>query len=173
MQISEHVSLIEVTHSNTAVANNIDNTPSEEQIELIVAAAENVFEPLRTLCDAPIKINSVFRSKALNEALNGSKTSQHLCGADKSKNSFGAAFDIDDLYWAKGISNYNNVDLGMMIKDNLDFDQLIFEYPVAGYPKWIHFSYRPDGKNRKQVLIATKRGYLLYEGNEGLIVNPD
>lgn len=59
----------------------------------------------------------------------------------------------------------------------MEKSKLIYEFPINGYPKWIHFSYRPDGRNRKQVLIATKRNgrttYLLYEGNEHLISNPD
>lgn len=54
--------------------------------------------------------------------------------------------------------------------------KLIYEFPINGYPKWIHFSYRPDGKNRNQVLIATKSNgktvYLPYYDNKDLIINP-
>lgn len=177
MEISNYVSLSEVTHSNTAKARGLDNTPSEEQIELIKAAAVNVFDPLREANGGPIKINSVFRGEELNKAIGGSSRSQHCVGLDPEHRSYGAAFDIDDLYWVRGLSPMNNTEMGDYIRENLDFDQLIYEFPINGYPKWIHFSYRNDGKNRKQVLIATKRNgkttYLPYEGHEHLISNPD
>ena len=177
-KISEYVWMSEVTHSNTAIARGLDNTPTKEQLELIKEAAINVFDKLREHAGAPIIINSVFRGPELNKAIGGSSTSQHCVGLDPSKNSYGAAFDIDDYYWSKGLNKMNNVDMGDWIKDNCDFDQLIYEFPLGGYPKWIHFSYRPDGKNRKQVLIATKEGggstkYLPYIGNEHLITNPN
>lgn len=176
-KVSKYVSLGEVTHSNTAISRGLDNTPSEEQIELIKSAAENVFDKLREHAGAPIKINSVFRGKELNKAIGGSKTSQHCVGLDPEHRSYGAAFDIDDYYWVKDINKLNNTEMGDYIRENLDYDQLIYEFPINGYPKWIHFSYRPDGKNRKANLIATKRGgrttYLNYEGNEHLIKNPD
>lgn len=172
-KISDYVWFKEVTHSNTAISRGLDNTPTDEQLELIKAAAENVFDKLREHCKAPIKINSVFRGPELNKVIGGSKSSQHCVGLDPSKNSYGAAFDIDDYYWAKGINKLNNVEMGDWIRENLDFDQLIYEVPINGYPKWIHFSYRPDGKNRNQVLIYTKKKYIPYYGNEHLIINPD
>jgi hypothetical protein len=176
-KVSKYVTLNEVTHSNTAKANGYDNNPSEAQLELIKAAAEEVFDKLREHSGGPIKINSVFRGEQLNTAIKGSKSSQHCVGLDPSKNSFGAAFDIDDYYWTRDLNHMNNTEMGDWIRENCDFDQLIYEFPVNGYPKWIHFSYRPDGQNRKQVLIATKKNgrttYFPYSGNEHLIKNPD
>jgi len=174
-KISNYVSLSEVTHSNTAKANGIDNTPTDAEIALIKEVATNVFDKLREHTGAPIKINSVYRSPALNAKISGSKSSQHCVGLDPTKSSYGAAMDIDDEYWKRGLNKFNNTEMGDYIKDNLDFDQLIYEVLVDGYPSWIHFSYRPDGKNRKQVLIYLGRGkgYIPYEGNEHLIKNPD
>jgi hypothetical protein len=174
-KVSKYVSLGEVTHSNTAKSRGLDNTPTDEQLELIKATAENVFDKLREHCGAPIQINSVFRGPELNKAIGGSSSSQHCVGLDKSKNSYGAAFDIDDYYWAKGKNKLNNTEMADWMRENLDFDQIIYEYPVNGYPKWIHVSYRPDGKNRKQVLIARKGTptYINYYGNEHRIINPD
>ena len=182
-KISKYVSLGEVTHSNTAKSAGIDNTPTAEELKLIKEAAENIFDKLREHTNAPIKINSVYRGPELNAHPNirGSKTSQHCVGLDPSKRSYGAAFDIDDYYWVKDKSEFNNVEMGDWIRLNCDTDQIIYEFPINGYPKWIHFSYRPDGKNRNQVLIATKRiengkkktVYLNYYGNEHLIKNPE
>lgn len=177
MGVSKYVSLKEVTHSNTAISRGIDNSPNESQLALIKECATNVFDPLREASGGPIKINSCFRSDALNKAIGGSKTSQHCVGLEPSERSYGAAFDIDDNYWVRGLNQMNNTEMGDYIRENLDFDQLIYEFPINGYPKWIHFSYRPDGKNRKQVLIATKINgktkYLSYKGNEKLIINPE
>jgi hypothetical protein len=175
-EVSKYVSYEEVIHSNTAKNKGLDNNPTNEQLELIRECAVNVFDPLR-IAGGPTKINSVFRGPELNKAIGGSSSSQHCVGLDPSKNSYGAAFDVDDYYWTRGKNHMNNTEMGDYIRENLDFDQLIYEFPVNGYPKWIHFSYRPDGKNRKQVLIATKRNgkttYLPYKGNEHLIKNPD
>ena len=173
-KVSKYVSLAEVTHSNTAISRGLVNIPTEAQLVLIKEVCEKVFDKLREHTGAPIKINSVFRGPELNKAIGGSKTSQHCVGLDTSKRSYGAAMDIDDYYWRKGINKFNNTEMGDWIRKNLDYDQLIYEKPVNGYSGWIHFSYRPDGKNRKQNLIFLGSGkYVPYEGNEGIIKNPD
>jgi len=182
IEVSDYVSYKEVIHSNTAVAKGINNEPSAEQLELIKECAKNVFDKLRVAAGGPVKINSVFRSPGLNKAIGGSQTSQHSVGLDPSKNSYGAAMDLDDNYFYKDLSEMDNVDMGHWIRENCDYDQLIYEFPGnTGQPRWIHVSYRPDGKNRKQNLIATKikvKGkkktkYLFYEGNEHLIYNDE
>tara|TARA_R110000803_G_scaffold74903_4_gene139066 strand:+ start:2733 stop:3410 length:678 start_codon:yes stop_codon:yes gene_type:complete len=174
-KVSKYVSLAEVTHSNTAISKGLDNTPTNDQLELIKEVCEKVFDKLREYTGAPVKINSVFRGPELNKAIGGSKTSQHCVGLDPSKRSYGAAMDIDDYYWRKGINKFNNTEMGDWIRENLDTDQIIYEKPVNGYPGWIHVSYRPDGKNRNEVLIylGKGRGYIPYYGNEHLIKNPD
>ncbi len=158
MKVSDYVSYKEVTHSNTAVSRGIENYPSEDQLILIEYAAKKVFDPLREWVGGPVKINSVFRSAALNKAIGGSNSSQHSVGLDPIKNSYGAAFDIDDDYYWKGVTTKSNADMFHYIKDNLDFDQLIWEFGTNENPKWVHFSFRPDGKNRKEVLKALKKG---------------
>ena len=87
--ISEHISYKEATFSETATRQDIDNTPSEDQLCIMRTLAENVFEPLRAYVDGPIKINSFFRSMALNVAIGGAKSSQHMRGE---------AIDIDDTF---------------------------------------------------------------------------
>jgi zinc D-Ala-D-Ala carboxypeptidase len=174
-KISEYVSMNEFTYSPTAESRGLDNTPTDEQLVLIKALCENVFDKLREHTGKPIKVNSGFRGPELNEAINGASGSQHCVGLDPSKNSYGAAMDIDDLYWKKEVSEYNNTEMGDWIRLNLDYDQLIYEKPINGYPSWIHVSYRPEGKNRKENLIylGKGKGYIPYEGNEHLISNPD
>ena len=139
-RISKHISYKEAVGSNYAKQYGIKNKPNEEQVENMKLLAEEVFEPLREWVDAPIKVNSMFRSLELNTALKGSKTSSHMKGE---------AMDITSM------GGKSNLEMFHYIKDNLCFDQLIWEFGKE--PKWLHVSYNKD-KNRKQVLVTKKRG---------------
>jgi hypothetical protein len=143
-KVSKYVSLKEVTRSNTALRKGIDNTPTFEQLERIKTLAEAVFDPLREWVGGAVKINSGFRSGALNMAIGGSSTSQHCANN-------GAAFDIDDTFGHK-----TNAEMFNYIKDNLDFDQMIWEFGTDENPDWVHVSYVSSKANRKQILRAKK-----------------
>ena len=140
-KISKYISYKEATHSRYAKENGIVNKPKAEHIENMQVLAEKVFEPLREWVDNPIRVNSMFRSEKLNTALRGSYTSSHLEGK---------AIDITS------IEGKTNLEMFHYIKDNLDFDQLIWEYGAE--PKWLHVSYENEKDNRKQVLVIKKRG---------------
>ncbi len=158
LEISKYVSYNEVVRSATALRKNIDNTPNAEQLDRIRTLCKKVFDPLREWVGGPVKVNSVFRSKKLNAAIGGSTSSQHM--ANK-----GAAIDIDDVYKHK-----TNLEMFYYIKENLEFDQLIAEFPKDGKPAWLSYN---EGANRNRILIAAKINkkttYLLYEGNEDLL----
>jgi zinc D-Ala-D-Ala carboxypeptidase len=141
-KISKHVSYKEATFSQTATRRDIDNTPSEEVLKRMQAVAENIFEPLRAHVGGPIKINSFYRSPLLNTAIGGSKSSQHTRGE---------AIDIDDT-----LGNMSNKDMFTFIKDELDFDQLIWEFGDDGNPAWVHVSYVSPENNRRRILKASK-----------------
>jgi zinc D-Ala-D-Ala carboxypeptidase len=141
-KISAHISLREAVESYTAKRKGIENIPNEYQLTNMVGVAENVFEPLRKWVGGPIKINSFFRSTELNKAIGGSKTSQHCQGR---------AIDIDDVYGYK-----TNAEMYNYIKDNLDFDQLIWEFGTDDNPNWIHVSYVSPDENRRRCLKAEK-----------------
>ena len=142
MKISENITYAEAIHSLTAKRRCIDNTPSEIQVDAMKLLAEKVFEPLRKWVGGPIKVNSFFRSETLNEAIGGSATSQHCKGQ---------AIDIDDVYGRK-----SNAEMYNWIKDNLDFDQMIWEFGTDMQPNWIHVSYVSEEKNRNKCLKAYK-----------------
>jgi plasmid maintenance system killer protein len=149
MNISEHITYREAVFSATAIRRRIDNTPNEEQLRNMKILAEKVFEPLRAgLGNKPIRINSFFRSVTLNHLIGGSITSQHCANN-------GAAMDIDnDMF-----GNPDNLTIFNYIKGNLEFDQLINEYPNDDLtPSWVHVSYN-EGKNRKQVLMHVNGNY--------------
>ena len=140
--ISKHVSYKEATYSTTALRRNLDNTPNNEQLKCMEEIAENIFEPLRKWVGGPIKINSFFRGEPVNTAIGGSKTSQHCKGQ---------AMDIDDTFGYK-----TNAEMYHYIKDNLDFDQMIWEFGDDNNPNWVHISYVTHRPNRKKLTIAKK-----------------
>lgn len=128
----KYFTIEEMTKSSTAKANGIDNTPSEEGALKLQKLIEAVLDPLREWYGKPIKVNSGYRCEALNKAIGGAKSSQHMLGE---------AADI-----TVG-SKEENEKLFDYIKDNLEFDQLINESNFS----WVHVSYR-EGRLRKQVL---------------------
>ena len=142
MQISKHLTLAEVSRSETAKRKGINNTPSGEHLANFKLLAENIFEPIREHFGVPINISSGYRSKELNTAIGGSLTSQHCQGE---------AIDIDMDGSTNGVTNKMVFDF---IKDNLNFDQLINEFNYS----WVHVSFDSSGKQRKQILNAIKSG---------------
>lgn len=152
MKLSKNLSLLECTKSITAKRLDIDNTPSEDVIDNLKALANDVFQPIRDYFRVPIGVNSGYRSKELNKAVGGSRTSQHMAGE---------ALDIDaDIYG--GLTNKQIFDY---IKDNLDFDQLIWEFGDDSTPDWVHVSYKKEGENRGRCLRA-------YRDKKGIYYKP-
>jgi hypothetical protein len=144
MQLSKNLSLAEVMRSETAKRKGVSNMPTEAHIANFKLLAENVFQPIRDHFGKPIRISSGYRSAALNKAVGGSSSSQHCTGE---------AIDID----MDGTS-VTNAAIFNYIKDNLEFDQLIWEFGTDTNPDWVHVSYESTGKQRKQVLKAVKQG---------------
>lgn len=135
MKISKHISIEEATLSPTALRLGIDNTPNEDVLVNMKLVAERCFEPIREWYGKPIKVNSFYRCEALNKAVKGSLTSQHVQGK---------AMDISTGTKAGNKLIYD------WAKENLIFDQLINEYDYA----WVHISYNKNN-NRNQTLIIT------------------
>jgi zinc D-Ala-D-Ala carboxypeptidase len=140
--ISKHISMKEAVYSNTATRRGIDNTPGEYELQNMELLARKVFEPLREHVGKPIKINSFYRSAELNQAIGGSSKSQHCEGR---------AIDIDDTY-----GHMSNADMYAFIKENLDFDQMIWEFGTEENPNWVHVSYIDPETNRNRCLQAYK-----------------
>ena len=148
--VSKNISYKEATHSTTAKRLGIDNTPNAEQFSNMIYVAENVFQPIREHFNTPIYISSFFRSEALNKAIRGSSSSTHMKGE---------AMDLDaDVY-----GGVTNADIFNYIKDNLEFDQLIWEFGTDEEPAWVHVSLSKR-TNRNQILKAYKvNGKTKYE----------
>lgn len=135
----KYFTIKELTRSDTAIRKGIDNTAPKEAQENLTRLVDNVLDPLREAWGKPVVVTSGYRSAALNRAVGGSVTSDHLKGC---------AADI-----TVG-SRAQNKELFMLIqKLGLPFYQLIFEKgSVKEGPDWVHVSYRGEGQNRKQIL---------------------
>ena len=140
--ISKHVTFKEGVYSNTAMRLGLKNEPTEEHLSNMELLSEKVFEPLRTHVNGPIKINSFYRGPELNKAIGGSSKSQHCNGQ---------AMDIDDTY-----GYMSNADMYKYIKNNLSFDQMIWEFGTDENPDWVHVSYVNEEANRNRCLLAYK-----------------
>jgi hypothetical protein len=142
-QLSKNLTLSEVTASNTAKRQKIENIPNAWQKESLRTIANEIFQPLRDALGVPIFVSSGFRSIKLNRAIGGSSTSQHCKGQ---------ALDLDAHKYGKT----TNKTIFEFIRDNLNFDQLIWEFGCDSEPSWIHVSYVSLEDNRCEVLKAYK-----------------
>ncbi len=109
------------------------------------AVSQKIFDPLREWVGAPIKVESFFRCNELNKLIGGSANSQHR---------FGQAIDIDD-----DLGNCSNRDMFYWIAENLNFDQLLWEFGNGENPNWIHVSYVSPALNRNKLSIAYKNNF--------------
>lgn len=138
MKLSENFSLHEMTFSPSAIRKGIANKPTDEHIENLRILCEKVLQPIRDKMACTINVSSGYRAPALNALIGGSRTSQHC---------FGQAADLQ----VEG----RNHEMFNFIKDNLEFDQVIWEFGTDAEPAWVHVSYNAK-HNRKQVLKAVK-----------------
>jgi hypothetical protein len=143
MQLSKHFELAEFIRSSTAKRAGISNMPTNAHLENIKLLCEKVLEPIRVHFARPIILSSGYRSAALNRAVGGSSSSQHCSGE-------AADIDMDG-------TNVTNAQIFNYIKDNLEFDQLIWEFGTDTNPDWVHVSYESNGRQRKQILRAVKK----------------
>ncbi len=127
MRLSKNFTLAELTKTSTGLPNN----PSDVEIERLKILCEKVLQPLRDEFNAPIIVNSGYRSRQVNKAVGGVPTSQHLKGC---------ASDI-----TAGSREQNKL-LFEIIK-TMEFDQVIsYDY------RFIHVSYTICKENRKQII---------------------
>ena len=168
MKLSEHFTLGELT--KTSYKTEDQNIPSRVAIENLRNLCENWLEDLRysynTLYDrrslatrsalplglskngtqeAPLFINSAYRSPAVNKKAGGSPTSNHLTGC---------AVDIHVSGFEQAI-RYASILLDISDGTKRDFDELYIERNSSG-SHWIHFAVRPKDNRRKSSLIIAK-----------------
>lgn len=159
MKLSKNLSLAEVAKSATADRRGIDNTPKGKHLENLKLIAEEIFQPLRDNFKKPIAVTSGYRSAQLNQLIGGAGYWESGRYIPASQHCYGQALDIDG-----DMTGLDNAKIFHYIKDDLDFDQLIWEFGDDKKPAWVHVSYKADG-NRGEILIAKKnsKGRTYYE----------
>ena len=124
----------ELTKSDIAKRNKINNVPTIQEKNNLISIVENVLDPLIEAYGKPIIVSSGYRCERLNKLVNGSKTSQHRNG------------QAAEIRSEEDTREENKKIFDLIQELNLPFDQLINEYNYD----WIHVSYSP--RNRRQIL---------------------
>lgn len=134
--LSPHFTYGEMVASQTAARQDIDNTPQEHHVQNFIELCDNILEPIRLFYNRPVLITSGYRSPALNEAVGGSDSSQHMKG--EAADFIVQKSDIDETFQA-------------IATTDLPFDQMIWEYG-----RWIHISHTSEQENRQQILVTRR-----------------
>ena len=137
MNLSDHFTLEELTHTDHR---EFENTPNASELANLVRLAAFLEKVKALLGDKPIMVNSAFRSKQVNDAVGSKDTSQHRVGCAADLRIPGMT--PDEVVRA-------------VISSDLPFDQVIREFD-----RWTHISVpnTPDAKPRRQALIIDRAG---------------
>lgn len=148
MNLTNNFTLHELTKSETALRQGLDNTPSEEIVTNLKTLAEKVLQPVRNHFAKGVKVNSGYRAPEVNAAVGGSRTSDHTKGM---------AADIE-------IPGLPNAELAQWIESNLDYTQLILEFYTPGIPDsgWVHVSYDPSNLKKQSLTAVKQQGKTVY-----------
>jgi zinc D-Ala-D-Ala carboxypeptidase len=145
-RLSPHFKLREFEKSQIADRYEIDNTVKDEEVyNNLILLCENILEPIRNHYGVPFSPSSGYRCLKLNRKLGSSDKSQHTRGQ---------ACDIE-------IPTVSNYELGIWIRDNLDYDTVLLEFYKEDVPSsgWVHVSYVSEKKNRQRSLKFDGKEY--------------
>lgn len=129
--LSEHFSMEEMTRSQTAKEQHIDNTPSEAAIRNLKILCTQVLEPARVKLGRPIIITSGYRCAKLNAAVGGVPKSYHTKG-------MAADIRIDNIRDA-----YN---LAKLLNDRPLTDLVLIEHSSSA--QWLHVQWSRYPRHR-------------------------
>lgn len=156
MQLSPNFHLSEFITSQAAARLGLKNNPGEAEIAALRLLCAKVLEPVRAHFGKPIVISSGYRSPAVNKAVGGAASSQHVKGE-------AADFEIP------GVSN---VEVARWMMAKLNYDQLILEFYTPGQPNsgWVHASYRSPYRNQELTARRVRKwGRLTTEYVPGIV----
>jgi zinc D-Ala-D-Ala carboxypeptidase len=143
-RLSKRIALGRLTHSDTALARNIDNTPRYPELRRLRGLALKL-DAVECLLRRPVTITSGYRSRTLNARVGGVRGSQHTRGqaVDFQCARFGSPLEI-----ARAIA-----------RAGIRFDQLIYEYGCNESGGWVHLSFAPRPRLRVLTICSSRRGY--------------
>jgi len=141
MNLTEHFTLEELTHTDHR---ELENIPNETELANLKRLAEFLETVKSVLGGKPIMVNSAFRSKAVNDAVGSKDTSQHRVGC-------AADLRVPSMTPDEVVQT--------IIASGIGYDQIIREFD-----RWTHISVPndPNGTPRKQALIIDKQGTRVY-----------
>lgn len=139
---SKYLTIDKAIYSATAIRNNIDNNvDKDEHYDNIMHLGIEIYDLLYEFFQGNISIESCYRNSEVNKLVGGSATSQHC---------FGQAIDL------KAKTPYSNREIiKYILENNIDYDQIIWEYGNNTNPQWVHISVK-QSNNRKKLTQATK-----------------
>ena len=154
-RLSQHFTLGELCKTSVKTADG--NIPSRVHIENLkrlcgwleklreryAFRGERREEGGERYAEVPIIINSGYRSEAVNKAVGGAPTSNHLTGC---------AVDIR-CYGIEQALRYAVILLDISDESKEEFDELLIEKSSKSI--WVHFAVRPEGNRRKISFIRT------------------
>jgi len=144
-KLTEHFSLEELTKTSVKGFNNIPNASQTNNLKRLCGWLEELRQEWNNTYgegNDPIIINSAFRSPAVNRAVGGVPTSNHLTGC---------AADIRVLGMEQ-LMRYATILLDISDKTKENFDELLMER--KGNSLWLHFAVRETGNRRKIKFIG-------------------
>ena len=151
--MTKHFSINELTKSMTATRLGINNIPSHSELANLTILVGVLLQPFRDYLGKPLRVNSGYRSPALNKAIGGSANSQHCKGQ-------AVDFECPDILDNMKLAN---IFLKFSMDNKVQFDQIILECydkKVKG-SGWIHVSY-VSKNNRNRRLLYDGKNYIDY-----------
>ncbi|KAF4559878.1 D-Ala-D-Ala carboxypeptidase family metallohydrolase [Pseudomonas asiatica] len=139
MRITPHFTLDEMTVSQLAAREGLDNNPPAEaraNLQLLC----NALEQVRALFGAPVIVSSGYRSPAVNQRIGGTLTSKHLQG-------LAADFTVIEVTPREVVRRVS--------ESTIPFDQLILEFD-----DWVHLAVSRGAPRRQVLTIRKGTGYL-------------
>ena len=134
MNLGQHFTLAELTHSQAAARRGLKNDPDAAALANLQLLVRNVLDPLREALGRPITVSSGYRAPMVNRAVGGASSSQHVLGQ-------AADIVVPGMHVTEVVARIRAL--------GLPFDQLIDEFG-----SWVHVSYGP--RHRRQTLRARR-----------------
>lgn len=141
----KYFTIEELCKSDTATRLGIENIPTDEHKQNLIALVDNILDKAREVLGMPIRVTSGYRGYALNKAVGGVKTSDHCNGC------------------AVDITCKDNYKLIRVLQDlNLPFKQIIWEKGKSA-PQWVHLSYKAGANKCQKLKTYDGKNYIPVE----------
>lgn len=150
-KLSDNFTFGEMTRTGQTALQDKNRQEAEAVMPALEALCKTLLQPVRNHFGA-VKVHSCFRGPAVNAAVGGSKTSQHMTGQAVDFSVPGKTLE-EVFRW-------------IVKESGLKFGQAILEGKEPGKPTWIHLSlgapWRPNSNG--QALTFDGKSYAPWKG---------